>query len=81
MYESLFTLINTFVEIVIRNPSWEVMILHERLYNKQDLHLSYTNCTELVLWNGIRQAITRTDDVFFHGPFTNVQKHLENLSF
>ena len=31
------------------------MILHERLYNKQDLHLnlSYTNCTELGLWDGM----------------------------
>ena len=43
------------------------MILHERLYNKHDLHLNLTcaNRTELVLWNGMRQTITRTNDVFF----------------
>ena len=35
LYESLFTIINTLVEIAIQQPSWEVMIFYERLYNKQ----------------------------------------------
>ena len=35
MYESLFTIINTFVEIAIQHPSWEVIILHERLYKNK----------------------------------------------
>ena len=36
-----------FLEIAIQRLSWEVMILYERLYNKQHLHLnaSYTNYT------------------------------------
>ena len=55
LYESMFTIINTFVEIAIQHPSWEGMILHERLYNEEDLHLnlSYSNCTELVLLDGM----------------------------
>ena len=34
---------------------WEVMISHERLYNRQYLHLnlSYTNFTDLILWDGM----------------------------
>ena len=53
--------------MAIQHPYWEVMILHEHLYNKQDLHLnlSYTNSTELVLWDEMRQAITRTNQVLF----------------
>ena len=56
LYESLFTSINTFVEMVIQHPYREVIILHDHLYNKQDLHLnlSYTSSTELVLWDGMR---------------------------
>ena len=73
LYESLFTIINTFVEMAIQHPYWEVMILHENLYNKQDLdlNLSYTNYTELFLWDGMRQAITRTNQVllFFQRAF------------
>ena len=47
------------------------MFLHEHLYNKQDLHLnlSYTNCTESVLWDGMREAITRTNEGFFQWAF------------
>ena len=70
----MFTIINTFIEIAIQPQYWEVMILHEHLHNKQDLHLNlfYTNCTESVLQDGMRQAITRTNQVvfFFNGPFT-----------
>ena len=42
LYESLLTIINTFVEIAIHHPSWEIMILHVRLYNKQVLHLDFS---------------------------------------
>ena len=67
LYESLFIIIDTFAETAIQHSSWEVMSLHERLYNKQDLHLnlSRTNCTEFVLWDGMRQAINRTNYVLF----------------
>ena len=67
MYESLFTIINSFVQIAIQHPYWEVMILHEHLYNKQDLHLnlSHNNCIELVLYDGMWQAITRTNELLF----------------
>ena len=37
MCENLFTIINTVVEIAIQYPSSEAVILHERLYNRQDL--------------------------------------------
>ena len=67
--ESLFIIINTFVEIAIQHPYQGVMFLHEHLYNKQDLHLSYTNCTESVLWDGMREAITRTNEGFFQWAF------------
>ena len=55
MYENLFRFIKKFIEIANPYPSWEVMILAERLYNRQDLHLnlSYTNFTEFVLWDGV----------------------------
>ena len=55
LYESLFTIIDTFVEITIQHPSWEVMIVHERLCKRPDQHfnLSYTSCTELVMWDGM----------------------------
>ena len=40
------------------------------------------NCIELVLWDGMHQAITRTNDLFvFYGPFTNFQGNLGNRSF
>ena len=67
LYGSLFTIINTFFEMAIQHPYFEVMLLHEHLYNKEYLHLNlpYTNCTELVLWDGMRQAIIRTNQVFF----------------
>ena len=57
--------------MTIQHPSWVVVILHDRLYNKQDMHLdlSYINFTELVLWDGMCQAITRTNDVFFEWAF------------
>ena len=53
--------------MAIQHLYWEVMILHEHLCSKQDLHLnlSYTNCIELVVWYGMRQVITRTNQVFF----------------
>ena len=38
LYENLFTIVNTVVEIFIQYPPSDVMILHERLYNRQDLH-------------------------------------------
>ena len=71
LYEILLTIISMFVEMAIQHPSWEVVILHERLYKKHDLHLnlSYINCTELVFWDGIHQAITKTNDMFFQRPF------------
>ena len=37
--KTCFTIINTVVEIVIQYPPPDVMILHERLYSKLDLHL------------------------------------------
>ena len=43
------------------------MTLHGRLYNKQDLHLNFL--TLMVLWDGMRQAITRSNDVFFQWAF------------
>ena len=39
LYENLFTVINTVVEIAIQYPPPYVMFLHERLYSRQDLHL------------------------------------------
>ena len=83
LYERLFTIINTFVEMAIQYPYCEIMILHEHLYNKKDLHLNlpYTNCTELVFWDGMRQVIIRTNQVFFQRAFYKLSVKLGKYLF
>ena len=75
-YEILFIIINTFFEIAIRYQFRPVIILHERQYKKDDLHLnlSYTNWTELVLWDGMlhcAKPLPETMSSFSNGSFTN----------
>ena len=69
--------------MAVQYPYCKIMLLHEHLYNKEDLHLNlpYTNCTNLVLWDGMRQAITRTNQVYFQRAFYKLAVKFGNIYF
>ena len=77
-YENLFTIISAFIEIC-----WVVVILLERLYDRQDLNvkLSCANCTELILLGGMLHCTKSLHEpvTFANGPCKNFSEIWETF--